>query len=342
MNSNDKRFVHRVLITIGLNLAAVLILLLLWYVQQVIYLLFAGSLAAIFLRGVGNRIHRKTRLPLNWCLVLILLVLASLGFLVVFFLGPNIADQMHQFVEKIPGTLQKANEALAHSYWRRFIPMPLSEPGKTAGGLAALAKNATGFVFTTVEVVIAVIVFVFSGLFMAFNPNLYIRGIILLLPPKYRNRGREVIHAIGDKLRWWLVGRFIDMVLVGILSTTGLWLLNVPLALTLGLLAGLLTFIPILGPIASAFPAIMIAFSTSLTQALYVVLLYTGIHVIEGYIATPLIQQRTASLPPLLTLVAVIVMGILSGVLGIILATPITLVALVLIQMLYVDEISSE
>jgi len=150
------------------------------------------------------------------------------------------------------------------------------------------------------------------------------------------------LQAIGQTLRWWLLGRWVSMIVVGFLTAAGLWFIGVPLTLTFGLLTALLTFIPYLGPILSAIPPTLLAFTQYPQQALYVILLYVGIQSVESYLVTPLVQQRTVSLAPALTLTAQMVLGILLGGIGIILATPLFAVMVVLVRMLYIEDTLGE
>ena len=129
------------------------------------------------------------------------------------------------------------------------------------------------------------------------------------------------------------------MTIVGVLSGLGLWLFGVPLALTLGLLAGLLTFIPYVGAIVSAIPAILMALLIDFSHAVYIVLLYVGIHIVEGYILSPLIQERTVYIPPMLMLSALTALTIILGIPGLIIATPLTAIVLVLIKKIYIEDI---
>jgi predicted PurR-regulated permease PerM len=177
------------------------------------------------------------------------------------------------------------------------------------------------------------------GFYMAVAPRVYVEGVIHLVPVTRRGRAGEVLQALGRTLRWWLFGRWISMTVVGLLTTAGLWLLGVPLALTFGLLAALLTFIPYLGPIISAIPPMLLVLVQSPMQALYVVSLYLGVQGVESYLLTPLVQQRTVSVPPALTITAQVLLGLLLGTFGVILATPLIAVTLVLVKMLYIEDV---
>jgi predicted PurR-regulated permease PerM len=159
-----------------------------------------------------------------------------------------------------------------------------------------------------------------------------------LLPPARRSRAHELLSAIGHTLRWWLFGRAVGMTIVGIATTTGLWLLDVPLALVLGLIAAALDFVPYVGPILAAAPGILVALSGGMSHAIYVALLYLAIQLLEGYVLTPLIEQRSVRLPPALTIGAQVLLGVLVGALGVLFATPLTAALVVLIKGLYVED----
>jgi predicted PurR-regulated permease PerM len=128
------------------------------------------------------------------------------------------------------------------------------------------------------------------------------------------------------------------MVCVGVMTSTGLMLLGVPLALSLGILAGLCEFVPYLGPIVSSIPAILVAFTVGATPALEVAGLYLLVHALEGYVLVPIIQRRAVSLPPALALVAVVLFGIIFGPLGVIFAHPLMVAVIVLVRRLYIHH----
>jgi predicted PurR-regulated permease PerM len=150
------------------------------------------------------------------------------------------------------------------------------------------------------------------------------------------------VQTLGFTLRWWLIGRLMDMTLVGVLSGVGLWLLGIPLALSLGILAGLLNFIPNIGPLLAAVPAVLLALTEGAPQALYVIILYMGIQSLESYLVVPLIQKKLISMPPVLIFIAQLSMALMFGVLGLLLATPMAAVLLVLVKMIYIEDILGE
>jgi predicted PurR-regulated permease PerM len=183
-----------------------------------------------------------------------------------------------------------------------------------------------------------VLVVIVAGIFLATQPRFYLTGAVKLIPPTKRALALESIMESEQALRLWLRGQLIAMIVVGLLTGLGLWALGMPSALTLGLLAGILEFIPFAGPILSAVPAILLALAVSPEIALWVLLLYFAVQQFEGYVLTPLVQQYAVDLPGVVLLFSLIAFGALFGTLGVILAAPLTVVCYVLVKRLYVIE----
>ena len=291
-------------------------------------------LVAIFFRGTSSWISRKSGVHVNICLAAIVITLAGLLFSIVFFLGPNIADQFTKLINSMPAAVEKIHGMIAHSPLGKIYSAEVAGAGKLGSSVSSIASKAAGFFFTSVGATISLFAILVFGLYMAVDPDQYLRTIIHFVAPDDRPRARKIIDGLGYALQWWIIGQAVDMLFVGILVLVGLWLLNVPLALTLGLLAGLLDFVPVVGAIVSAVPAILIALTVSPYKAVYVAILFLGVHILDGYVLGPLIQQRTVNLPPLVMLFAIVFMGLLSGFLGVLLATPLAVVATTLVRML--------
>jgi predicted PurR-regulated permease PerM len=192
---------------------------------------------------------------------------------------------------------------------------------------------------TTLGTVVNAVIVIIIGLYLASQPDLYSRGIKHLLPFRHRERAGEVLREIDESLRRWLIGRFAVMTLNGALTALGLWLLGVPLAVTLGLLMGLLNFVPNFGPWIAAVPALLIAFLQSPRQALYVGLLYLVIQALDAYVLTPLVDRKSVELPPVLTITAQVLLGLVFGFIGLLLASPLAAAAMILVKMLYVEDV---
>jgi len=175
--------------------------------------------------------------------------------------------------------------------------------------------------------------------YFAGTPGYYSQGIQRLFPIHKRERVREILETIYNSLFFWLMGKTASMIFIGVLTFVLLWLLGVPLALVLGLIAGLLSFIPNFGPIIAAIPAVLIAFVKDPLLALWVIGVYVFVQFVESWVVTPFIEKRTVELEPGLTMMFQLVMALLVGTVGLVVATPILAVIVVLVQMVYVEDI---
>ena len=302
------------------------LLFLVWQVADALLLVFAGVLFAILMQRVAEVLKRFTPLSQGWSLAVVLFVLAAALIGGGFLMGHSVASQINQLTEQI-------NRAIDQ------LPAPirdqLAEQGRDASSwLSRLRSVASSVVFFLGDVVVVV----FTAVYLAASPAIYRRGVVLLVPPRGHDRAREVLDVMGDSLWKWLIGQIAAMVIVGALTTVGLMLLGIPSALALGFLAGLLEFVPLIGPVMAAVPGILIAFAQSPQDAIWVAVLCLVIQQTEGNLITPLMQKRVVDLPPVITIGAIAAGGLLFGILGMFLATPLAIVALVLVNMLYIED----
>lgn len=313
---------------------------LLWRVSHVLLILFAGILGAVFLDGLARVAQRGLRLPHTATLVL---AIAAIGLAIAGFalaVGPQLLEQSRQLADLLPQSIDQLRSWAQHHPWGRLLTE--THPGQFIPSPADLLGQISGVFSTTLGgLATAVIIFVLA-LYLAINPRPYIDGFIRLLPPRRRDRGREVLHAIGRALRWWLVGRTVSMLAVGMLTAIGLWSADLPAALALGVLSGALSFVPYIGAIAAAVPALLIALPSWPWGPLWVLVIYGAVHLLEGNIITPFVQKRAVSLPPVTLLISQLMVGLLFGLLGLLLATPLAVVVIVLVQMLYIEDVLGE
>ncbi|MCB9540153.1 MAG: AI-2E family transporter [Myxococcales bacterium] len=317
--------------------AAILILWALSHVLAVLLLGFAGLLLALSLRGLSDGLSRLTKMPPKLALPLVILLLIGLIAAAIWFVAPGIGRQIDQLAETLPAALHRAGAWLDSYEWGRALREEVTRAVSDLPGRQSLSR-AGGFAATLFGALGGYVVFLFVGLFLAFDPSTYRRGLLRLVPPARRERAGEVLAASAHVLRMWMFGKAVAMVLVGVLTWLGLTFLDIPLALTLAVAAALLTFIPNIGPILAAVPALLLALLTGPQQMLYVALLYVAVQSVESYIVTPLIQQQAAKLPPALVLLGQVAMGALAGSLGLILATPLVALTLTGVRMLYVED----
>jgi predicted PurR-regulated permease PerM len=183
---------------------------------------------------------------------------------------------------------------------------------------------------------------VIAGLYIAAAPRLHRQGLVKLFPIRHHARVESSLEASGQALRLWLTSQLIAMACVAVLSTVAFWLIGLPSAIALGLIAGLADFIPFLGPILGALPAVLIAFSVSGETALWTVLAVIAIQQIEGNVIFPLVARSVISIPPALALFAILIGSVLFGTLGLIFGFPLAVVTFVLVKKLYVRETLGE
>lgn len=253
------------------------------------------------------------------------------------FFGPRIVEEGRQLASLLPQSIDAIREIVDNQAWAEFLVD--RAPASGSGG----DWNLLGTIGGTLSIVIGAatnfVIFIFIGLFLAASPQLYRNGVLHLVPLDRRDRAVEVLDALGRGLWLWLQGQLIDMGIVAVLTGLGLWVLGVPLAVTLGLIAGLTNIIPYVGPLLSGVPAVLIAFTLGLNEAIYTALLFLLVQQFDGHVIMPMIQKRSTSLPPILTILAVVSFGALFGFIGVLVATPLILVVMILVQMLYVEDI---
>lgn len=344
MNSesfSERSFAGKVLVTVGIVLLILLLLALVYYTIDILLLIFSAVLIAIFLRGLALPISERLRIGEGWAVlgVSVLLVLVLAGGIAL--LAPSVAEQVQSLRVKLPQSARQVGEYVGQFGWGQALirQMPSVDTVLQKIDTGQVVSGVGGVFSSTVGAVGNFFVVILLAVYIAAEPRLYSSGLIKLFPVASRGRAREVLDTTGETLGWWLIGKIGSMVFIGLLTWIGLSIIGVPLALTLGLIAGLLSFIPNFGPIISALPALLLAFINSPITAVYVLGLYVGVQLIESNLVTPLIERETVELPPALTIVFQLVFGVMLGGLGLVLATPLLAMLMVVVQMVYVGDV---
>jgi predicted PurR-regulated permease PerM len=324
------QYTYRVLIAV----AIVALAFLLWQLSQVVMLAFGGLLLASVLRAMSDPLDRITPLSSRASLLVAIVILAGVIAGSAWLIGGQVAQQTEQLVNILPGAVLGLREWLENHPWGQWA-VDLGRQGAEdmRGGWSGVARFASG----TFGALANALLIMFLGLYLAADPGLYRRGLLALIPAQARERTGLALDQAAFALKRWLLGQLFAMLAVGAVTGIGLTLLGVPQALSLALIAGLLEFIPFVGPILAAIPALLVTFVQGGMTPLYVALLYLAVQQIEGYVLMPIVQKWAVSLPPALTIIGVVVFGLLFGVLGVLFATPLMVVVLVLVQRLYVD-----
>ncbi|HYL04937.1 MAG TPA: AI-2E family transporter, partial [Thermoanaerobaculia bacterium] len=208
--------------------------------------------------------------------------------------------------------------------------------------LGAATRYLFPFLSSTVEVLAGLLLITFVAIYFSVDPEVYRRGLMHLVPHPSRERADEVITAIGVTLRRWLATQLIAMVIIGSMVSISLSLLGVEAALSLGIIAGVMEFIPTVGSILAALPAIAMGFLVSPQKALAVAIVFTIVQLIEGHVLIPMLMKRGMNLPPLVTIFGQALMAVVFGFLGLLVAVPLVAAVLTAVKMLYVNDVMGD
>jgi len=320
----------------GVITVFVVALAVVWFTRKVWLLTFAGLLVALVLTSLINFLKRVFRVGQKVGFVLALLLLAGVATGIVLLVIPTVAGQFAELSEAIPQRLEELRKKVDDSPFIQKMNNSLPELSKQASGGGK--GGVTKFFMSTFEATSSFFFILFTGIFAAATPQIYRKMVVKLFSPRLRPKAEHTIDRIICTLRYWLLGQGVAMVVVGIVTGGALAIAGVPFAAALGIVAAFLEFIPVIGPILSAAPAVLLAFAGGLNQVLIVLGIFVGIQFFEGNILQPIVQKRAIDLPPVLTLVALLVFGGAFGLLGLFVAAPMTAALLVLVEDLYLKE----
>ncbi|HEX8411451.1 MAG TPA: AI-2E family transporter [Thermoanaerobaculia bacterium] len=343
----------------------------LWIAHAIFIVTFLGILLGLAVARATDfleRFHVKRGIGAPLIVLLGLGILVGGGAL----MAPSLQQQTRQLTKELPKLLDSIDEWVQQTPAKALVQQPQAqqrpqprqsqpqqqtqqkpqkpqqqEQQQQSGGLRAqLGKEAQGsfkFLFPIVSSVFGgiggLVLVIFIAMYIAIDPGLYREGMLHLVPHRSRDRAREVLTTLAKTLRQWLMARLIAMVVIGTITGCALALLGIKGAAALGVLAGLLEFVPFFGPIASAVPALGIALLDSPQKALYVLILYLVMQQLEGNVITPLLLEKRLDIAPVLTVLTVAALGVVFGVVGMLIAEPLLAAVLVTTKMLYVNDV---
>lgn len=323
-----------------LAIAMVAAALLAWWLADVLLLLFAAVLLAVLLRALAQPIERFTPLPERWSVILAVLVLVAVLAGFIWLLGTEIRRETTLLLENLPNLVDSAENWLGIEGLGDWLDRQRLDVAQSGG---RLVLNVASYATQVVSIGALTLTVMFAGIYFALTPRSYLEGVLKLLPEGRQPRARDTLETLGSALKLWLLGQLVAMVVIGVVTGFGLWLLGIRSALTLGLIAGILEFVPVVGPVLSAVPSVVVGLADGgLSMGLWVVALYVVIQQGESILLTPLIAQRSVDLPPVVTIFAIIVFAALFGPLGVFLATPLAVVCMVVVKKLWVRETLQE
>ncbi|WP_324765476.1 AI-2E family transporter (plasmid) [Sinorhizobium meliloti] len=308
--------------------------LLLWQLRHLLLLGFAAALLAIAFSSLAKIIDERS--GIGWYLSLLVVVVAVISGVAGFssLLGAQVTGEITQLARRAPDlAISIGNWLGLEDPWRW-----LEQQARRVFRDMSLLQGISGVSSVVYSTLIETLLVVAGGIYLAARPAVYRGGFLRLLPPNWRSRGASATSEVARALRIWLLGQFLAMIAVGVLTTLGLFALGIPSAIALGFLAGLLEFVPYVGPVISAVPALAVGLAESPTKAALVFALYFAIQQAEGLFIAPMIQRKAVDLPPALAVFAIIAFGIILGPMGVVLAAPLTVLSVVLVKVLWLEE----
>jgi predicted PurR-regulated permease PerM len=311
-----------------------------WQLLDLIMLVFGAVIVATVLRSLAVALERHARVPTQISVVVALLLVVLMIAAVAWFVGDPLAKQFDILRQRLPAAVDAVLQWLnSHRIGVAALQYIEEARGNNASPWAIRLAGAAGSTFGALGGAALVLV---MGLYLALAPRVYRDGLVRLMPLSVRARVGETLDACGTALSRWLLGQSISMLFVGATTAFGLWLLDVPLALSVGVLSGLLAFIPFFGAIAGGLLAVLLGFMQGPETALYVLGLALVIQQIEGNVLMPLVERWAVGLPPVLGIAATVMFGVLFGLLGVLLAAPAMIVLMVVVQQLYIKGVLEE
>jgi predicted PurR-regulated permease PerM len=311
----------------------------LWLLVDLLLLLFACALVSLILLTFTDALRRRTGLPFAAALsISVIGLLALIGGAFAFF-GSTMQAEFAELGARLPAAWANLQVRLQNSTIGAAIlerAPGLAPSGQTLVGFATSALAAVGAALSGLAIVLV------GGLYLAAQPALYATGVLKLFPARSQRPAAETLDAVSTSLRNWLKGQALGMLFVGVATGLGLWMVGVPAAWAIGLVAGLAEFVPYLGILVAGIPAIVLGFGQGTDTGLWTLAVLIAVQQLQGNLVMPLLQNKMVDLPPAVTIFGIIAAGILFGVAGVLLATPLTIVVLVLVRRLYLHEDADE
>ena len=329
-------YIEKVWHTVAIASLLVVFILVARVAFNVLLMALAGSLIAVYFHGLGDLIESKTRLSRKFAMIISVSITILIMGVLLWFIGSKVQSQIAQLSNSLPHTINSAKAKLAETpAGQKVLEYSAGDNSKK------LLDTVQTFFSTSFGVLGDIYIITFLGIFFTASPSLYKNGILALVPGNKKALASCIMDRVSLSLKGWLKGMLLSMVLITILITLGLTIIGVPAALVLGLITGITEIIPNIGPLIAMIPGVLLGLTMGTGTAIIVALLYIVSQTIVANIVTPLIQKKMINLPPALTLISQLIMGTLSGALGIILAVPLLAILIILVDELYVKKIDN-
>jgi predicted PurR-regulated permease PerM len=324
-----------VLLTAGLLFVSYLL-------GNVLLLIFAAIILAIGCDGAAKAVMRKTGVSHGWALAAVGIALFGIIAAAIGLTTTRLAQQFQELVQTVIAAADRLQN------WLQDIGVLdlVDTIDGSSDSLTGAAGNIMGQMMTmgmsVVGAMTSLLFLIVLAFFLSADPGLYRRGVLRLVPPGGRAVVADTFTAIAHAIRWWFLGQLVSMAFLGTTVGLGLFVMGVDLWFALAVLTALVTFVPFIGPLIATVPIVAVSFAESTQTGLIVLAGYIVIENIEGNVVTPMIQQRAVNLPPALLIGLQVLLGVVFGAIGLILAAPFTVMAMVAVQKLWVEHTLGE
>lgn len=343
------RFTGRLLIILVFALLAAA----LWQLTDILVLLFGAILFAIGLCAAARSVSSRTGMERGLALACVFVIVVAVFGAALWVFGATVAAQFDDVVQVVPAGFKLLTSWVGqYAYGRQLLDQISGQTGGTGSGpmgganVLGAAAWATSMVAVVARAVTRTlgyaVIALFVAIYLAAQPDRYRRLCLHLVPPHYRLIAEHLFEVSGDVLQRWLVGQLVVMLTIGVLTGLGLWAMGIEAAAALGLMGGLLCFIPFVGAVLAAIPATLVALTQGPIYAASVALMYVGVHFFEGNFITPMVQAKATSFPPVLAILSTVTFSLLLGPVGVLLAAPLTLFLMAVVDVLYVQQALGE
>jgi len=323
------RFIGRVLIVFML----IAMLLMLWQLRGVLLLIFAAILSGILLNAAARSIQKATSLGRNASLAVASVLILAITIGAIWIFGSEVVAQLRQVVALLPAGWVKLQHLIGAVGFAAEVREQFGRALPDGGTMLNALRFLLGGVGSAAS---GIALALLGGIYLAAQPQIYRRGMLLLIPDRYCNWIEEALDATAVALRAWLVGQFVAMAITAVVVAGGLMVIGVPSPLALGLIAGMMGFVPMIGPLLGALPGLLVALMIGGETLLLTAAFYFVIQQVVGSIIKPLIMQRTVNLPPAMTLFLLFATGTLFGPAGVLLGGPLAVTGYVMVRHFYV------
>ena len=332
--NNEISFRKKVWIAVGITSLMVVFLFVFQILFSVLLLILAGALIALYFYGVAGIFERKfhcsSRAAIILSVIINLLVLAG----TIWFVGARIQSQTSELAQTLPATIEKVKVQLESTTLGNQLLQQFNSSGDSTKTLSIVKR----FFSSSFGILSDIYIVALIAIFFIVSPMIYINGMVKILPVKAKQKGADIIHKIGAILKKWLKAEIFGMIFIGVLTAVGLVIMGKPMELPLSIIADLLNVIPNFGPLIALIPGVLIGLLQSTTTAIIIACMYTFIQIIQTAVSQPLLQKKMMNISPGLVLIAQVAFGLLAGFWGVLLATPLMAILIILVQELYIKE----